>query len=255
MTADNVEVQPVTGASLNEVVERVQQISAENERLVRQLASGEDRFRRLARAVWQVQEEERRSLALELHDGVGQLLTALINHVQHSTGMDKQQADVKKAISLAESALAEVRSMSRSLRPSVLDDLGLEAALRWLIRTTAETSRLDVNLAWPDADSQPGQFTETLVFRVVQEALTNICKHARATRVDIAVTYHKNDLKVVIEDNGKGFDVREMLASSDRGFGVRGMRDRAELFGGVLAIESIPDSGTTVVLVVPDADA
>ncbi len=255
MTADKLETQIVTGASLNEIVERVRQISAENEQLVRQLASGEGRFRRLARAVWQVQEEERRNFALELHDGVGQLLTALINHIQHSAGFDNQHPDVEKAISLAESALAEVRSMSRALRPSVLDDLGLEASLRWLSRTIAETSRLDVSLSWPDAECHPGQFTETLVFRVVQEALTNIVKHAEATNVEIAVTYNNDALRVVIEDDGNGFDVGEILASSDKGFGVRGMRDRAELFGGVLAIESTPDGGTTVVLVIPDPDA
>ena len=114
---------------MEQIVERIQAISSENERLVQKLADGEFRFRHLAKAVWQVQEEERRSIALELHDGIGQILTALINHIKHSAD-DASTADNHQSVDLATTALAEVRRMSRALRPSVLDDLGLEAALR-----------------------------------------------------------------------------------------------------------------------------
>ncbi|MBT8099618.1 MAG: hypothetical protein KJO82_07700, partial [Gammaproteobacteria bacterium] len=111
--------------ALADVLNRVQQISTENEQLVRKLADGEYRFRHLARAVWRVQEEERRNIALELHDGIGQVLTALINHLQHSAGDVTEPVD-QQSVELATSALSEVRRMSRALRPSVLDDLGLE---------------------------------------------------------------------------------------------------------------------------------
>ncbi|MBT8103409.1 MAG: sensor histidine kinase [Gammaproteobacteria bacterium] len=229
------------------VMKRVQQISAENETLVQRLADGEFRFRHLAKAVWQVQEEERRSIALELHDGIGQLLTALINHLQYSAG-DTAAAESDKSIELATTALAEIRRLSRALRPSVLDDLGLEAALRWLARTTSEASDLDISLAWPDEDVTLDKLAETLVFRIVQEALTNVVKHADASRARIVVSFKDDAFQVSITDNGCGFDADAVLNASDRGFGTRGMRDRAELFGGQLAIESAPDEGTSVLL-------
>lgn len=238
-------------SALADVLNRVQQISTENEQLVRKLADGEYRFRHLARAVWRVQEEERRSIALELHDGIGQVLTALINHLQHSAG-DKADSVNEQSVELATSALSEVRRMSRALRPSVLDDLGLESALNWLARTTGEASGLDVSLQWPDDEIEVDKQTETLVFRIAQEALTNIVKHAGATRARINVGHDNRRLRVSITDNGRGFDATEILASSDRGFGARGMRDRAELFGGHLHIESASGEGTSVILELPE---
>lgn len=235
---------------MEQIVERIQAISSENERLVRQLADGEFRFRHLAKAVWQVQEEERRSIALELHDGIGQILTALINHIKHSAD-DASQADNHQSVDLATTALAEVRRMSRALRPSVLDDLGLEAALRWLIRTTSQSSGLDVELDWSDPAVDLDKQTETLVFRIVQEALTNTVKHAAASRARVVVEAGRGLLKVSITDNGVGFDAGEVLAATDRGFGARGMRDRAELFGGHLHVESEPGAGTSLLLELP----
>lgn len=243
-----------TGSSkgLDEVLERVQQISAENERLAQRLADGEFRFRHLAKAVWQVQEEERRSIALELHDGIGQLLTALINHLQHSAG-DETDAEKGESIQLASTALTEIRRLSRALRPSVLDDLGLEAALKWLIRTTGEASGLDISLSWPNDQIDLDKETETLVFRIVQEALTNIVKHADASRARIIGRHERGRLQVSISDNGHGFNAQAVLAASDSGFGARGMRDRAELFGGRLTIESEAGDGTSVTLDIPES--
>ena len=232
------------------IVERIRAISTENERLVQQLADGEYRFRHLAKAVWQVQEEERRSIALELHDGIGQILTALINHIKHSAD-DASQADNHQSVDLATTALAEVRRMSRALRPSVLDDLGLEAALRWLVRTTSEASGLDIELAWNEPAVELDRQSETLVFRIVQEALTNTVKHAEASRARVVVEAGDSMLYVSISDNGIGFDADEVLSASDRGFGARGMRDRAELFGGRLQVESEPGGGTTLLLELP----
>lgn len=232
-------------------MQRIERISAENAQLTRRLADGEFRFRQLAKAVWQVQEEERRALALELHDGVGQVLTALINHLQHTAG-DNGNGSQEEAVELASSALAEIRRLSRALRPSVLDDLGLEAALRWLVRTTAESSGLDVELVWPDDDVALDKESETLVFRIMQEAVTNIVKHADASRARIVARHAGGRFEVSVVDNGCGFDAAAALAASDQGFGTRGMRDRADLFGGQLNIESAPGEGTTVTLVLPE---
>ncbi|NNF40985.1 MAG: sensor histidine kinase [Woeseiaceae bacterium] len=250
MRTDTKQQDASAAPKLGEIVERVQAISAENEKLVRQLADGEHRFRHLAKAVWQVQEEERRSIALELHDGLGQVLTALINHIQHSAG-DATDDDNEQSIMLATTALTEVRRMARALRPSALDDLGLAAALRMLARTTCESSGLDVSIGWPDEDVDLDKQSETLVFRIVQEALTNAVKHAEASRVRVIVDRGPAMLKVSITDNGLGFDAKSVLGESDKGFGARGMRDRAELFGGRLSIESEPGEGTSVLLQLP----
>lgn len=236
--------------TLGDIVARVQQISAENEELVRRLADGEFRFRKLAKAVWRVQEEERRSIALDLHDGLGQVLTALINHLQHP-GNGDAPAD-EQAVVLATSALREVRRISRALRPSVLDDLGLDAALRWLVRTTGEAGDIDIELRCPEGGITLDTESETLIFRVVQEALTNTVKHAGASRARVAVERADGRLRISITDNGCGFDAAAELAATDRGFGARGMRDRAELFGGRLTIASASNEGTSVVLELPE---
>lgn len=241
-------------SSLGDIVQRVQQISDENEALMRQLENGEFRFRKLAKAVWRVQEEERRNIALELHDGIGQVLTALINHLQHSAGAQEGGED-NESVKFAKSALTEVRRMSRALRPSVLDDLGLVAALRWLARTTSESSGLDVILELGDEEPELDPQTETLVFRIVQESLTNTIKHAGATRSRVVLHCLDGKLEVSISDNGKGFDTGQALRAGENGFGVRGMRDRAELFGGKLDVKSTPDEGTLVILTLPEADA
>lgn len=240
--------------SLVAILDQLQDIAADNEKLAQQLAEGEYRFRRLAKAVWQVQEEERRTFALELHDGIGQLLTALINHLKHA-GDEATEEDARKSVELATTALAEVRRLSRALRPSVLDDLGLHAALRWLTRTTSEASGLDVSLDWPDETPELDEESETLVFRIVQEALTNVVKHAGATRARILIGREDGRLRVSIMDNGRGFDADAVMSATDRGFGARGMRDRAELFGGKLGIRSAPNEGTSVTLDLPDTIA
>ncbi|MBT8084541.1 MAG: sensor histidine kinase [Woeseia sp.] len=238
-------------SSLGDIVLRVQQMSAENEELVKQLANGEFRFRRLAKAVWRVQEEERRNIALELHDGIGQVLTALINQLQHATYQETTGAG-SDSVELAKSALSEVRRMSRALRPSVLDDLGLVAALKWLGRTTGESSGLEVMLEVTEEELNLDPQTETLVFRIVQEALTNIIKHAGATRSRVVLGTNNGALQVAISDNGKGFDASGVLGVAENGFGVRGMRDRAELFGGKLDVKSAPNEGTLVTLTLPE---
>lgn len=247
MKADGTSRRRQGPSPLDEIMQRVQEISRENERLVRQLAQGEYRFRRLAKAVWRVQEEERRNIALELHDGLGQVLTALINDLEH--GMSENgRTDGNTPVKLAKTALSEVRRMSRALRPSVLDDLGLVAALRWLARTTSESSGLEVSLDLADEELAIDRQVETLVFRIVQEALTNVVKHARATRARIVIGMNDGVLEASVSDNGCGFDAEPHVRGSENGFGVRGMRDRAELFGGQLDVSSAAGEGTLVLL-------
>ena len=233
-----------------EISEQVARITAENARLLDRLIETERRFRRISRGVLRVQEEERAKISRDLHDGIGQSLTALkiqLELMEQEAG--KAQAALAPRIGavreLAESCLSEVREMARLLRPQMLDDLGLEPTLRWLARTVEErtgvAAELDLELGDPvDPDA------ETLVFRLVQEALTNIVKHAGVRRARVRVKASPESILLTVEDEGAGFDAAAVLAGTEeeKGFGVRAMRDRVQSFNGRFQIESSP--GRTV---------
>jgi two-component system sensor histidine kinase UhpB len=237
--------------SVEEVFARVRAISRENERILSDLVAGERRFRRLAQAVWRVQEEERRRLARELHDGIGQTLTALKNHL---TWLQRQALDgapsdeIEQAVHLASEALDDTRELSRLLRPPVLDDLGLAPALRWLGRTVSKRFAITVDVEAAEPEVRPARELETVVFRIAQEALTNAAKHAAASRVSVTLAGGPAEIELTVRDDGKGFEVDATLSEVDdrTGIGLRGMRDRVELFGGRLAIRSTPSQGTVL---------
>jgi len=246
--------EPAALSGMDDVARQVKAISEENDRLFRRLLEGEQHFRRLAKAVWKVQEEERRRLALELHDGIGQTLTALKNYLQQQRARctDPQMlAGIDAAFALAATALHDTRELSRLLRPPVLDDLGLQAALQWLARIQRERAGLDVTVKWElDVERLDSQL-ETLVFRAVQEALTNAARHADTASARVSVGERAGNLQVLIEDEGKGFDTTSAFQSGGDGFGLRGLRDRVELFGGRVGIASEIGKGTTVRFVLP----
>jgi two-component system sensor histidine kinase UhpB len=240
----------------------LREIARENERLFREVSEGEKRFRRLARSVWSVQEDERRRLALELHDGIGQTLTAVRYQLERlrrpGTAAEAPPAGaIEELIATVSGALDEMRQLARRLRPAVLDDLGLEPALRWLARNAKPWFGLDVDLHVSGLAERLDAEIETLAFRVVQEALTNVSRHsgAQAARVDVVGNGHA--LSVRVRDDGRGFDARAVLAgdAGEAGVGLRGIRDRVALFGGALTIDAAPGAGTTVSFSVPLADA
>lgn len=220
-------------------------LRAENARLFAELAAVERRFRRIGQRMWAVQEDERRRLARELHDQLGQVLTALIHRLEQPGG-DARAA----AMELARHALADVRKLSRLLRPPVLDDLGLAAALNWLGRSTREDTGLSVSVAADDLDVRDPA-VETMLFRVAQEAVTNAVKHAAARRVVITFARAGDRAELRVRDDGSGFEP----ATVERGLGLAGMRDRVAVHGGALAVASSPGRGTTVTVAVPLAPA
>jgi signal transduction histidine kinase len=242
-----------------DLLARVRHIARENERLFEELLAAEQRYRGLARAVWQVQEEERRRLARDLHDGLGQTLTALKNHLERlaerSAGDGSGEPVTKgltAAVELAAAALADAREMSRLLRPPILDDLGLVPALRWLARTLEERTGLAVTVAGAEEhDERLEPELETLVFRAVQEALTNALKHSGSRAAVVELDLGGPTIRVRVADRGAGFDPDETLAGPATGAGLTGMRDRVGLFGGRLTVASSPGLGTEIVLEVP----
>lgn len=244
---------------VRQLVGRVRRINRENERLFRELARSEGRFRSLARGVWKVQEDERRRFARELHDGIGQLLTALKHRLdvglrEAGDGASEVRSLLEDCSYLADQALRDTRELSRLLRPQVLDDLGLEPALRWLVRTLRERAGLDTDLVVDELDERLDPELETLVFRVVQEALSNVLKHADTDQARVALRHQGDRLSLEIADRGRGFDPSRRDGEGELGSGLAGIRDRVELFGGRVAVDSQPGKGTRIHADVPVAD-
>ena len=221
--------------------------------LIERLQKGQDYFQHLARSVWRVQEDERRRLAHELHDGIGHSLTALIHLVAQATDAlgerpDEARDRLARARDVAQSTLKDTRDLSRLLRPQILDDLGLEPALRWLARTYQDDHRLAVSLEFDQPFPEVDGDLSTLIFRVTQESLSNIAKHAAATHVNVSLRRRSIYLTLAIRDDGAGCDPEAAFAASSQGrsSGLGGMRDRVRLFGGKLRLDSKPGEGSTV---------
>jgi signal transduction histidine kinase len=238
---------------MNQQPDGFEQLRLQYQRLLQRLESNEREFRRLGRSVWRVQEDERRRVARELHDGIGQNLTALKHRlVQLGDGLAPQQrAQLDAAIALCGEALEDTRHLSRLLRPPILDDLGLEPALRALARSLGESASLDItveieNLPLLDDDLQ------TLLFRVAQEALNNAAKHAQARTVLLRLVARGGLLQLQVADDGRGCDPEALRAG---GSGLSGMRERLRLYEGSLELHSTPGTGTRLRAVVPLSSA
>lgn len=235
---------------------QISRIRHENRALFERLIQGEKRFRSLAKAVWMVQEEERRALARELHDGIGQTLTALKNQLERQVLKCEDESlgtGLKDSVGLAKMALDDTRELSRLLRPAVLDDLGLDAAIRWLCRTLSKRADIAIEVDCNLGSGRLDPDIETMIFRVVQESLNNVIKHAGTDQADVDVNAIGPVLNVRITDSGAGFDVDKAVqaAAESKSLGLRGMRDRVELFGGQFSIRSHPGSGCEVELTIP----
>ncbi len=221
----------------------------------------QDELRDYASLITRVQEEERRRLARELHDDTAQALIAL------SLGLDglgrvmnKHQLPAKDVQwfaslqNLADSTLEGVRRACRDLRPSVLDDLGLRAALEWLSDSSAARG-VPCTFTCTGTPQPTSSEAEIAIFRIVQEALSNIWRHSQATQAVIEVHYWPTLLKITVSDNGHGFAPEEQdlisIANSSRGLGLLGMRERAILIDASLSILSSPAQGCTVTLTLP----
>ena len=229
-------------------------LRAQYQRLLQRVENNEREFRRLGRSVWRVQEDERRRLARELHDGIGQNLTALKHRlVQLGDGIAPQQRiQLDAAIALCGEALEDTRELSRLLRPPILDDLGLEPALRALARSLGESARIEVSVEIDPLPALDGEL-QTLLFRVAQEALTNAAKHAQAHTVLLRATARGGFLHLLVADDGRGCDAERALVSG--GSGLSGMRERLRLYDGRLELSSTPGTGTRLRAVVPLGDA
>ena len=235
---------------MTQQTEGFEQLRAQYQRLLQRLENNEREFRRLGRSVWRVQEDERRRLARELHDGIGQNLTALKHRlVQLGDGLAPQQrAQLDAAIALCGDALEDTRHLSRLLRPPILDDLGLEPALRALARSLGEPAAMEVTVEIEDLPPLDDDL-QTLLFRVAQEALNNAAKHAGARTVLLRLIARGGLLQLQIADDGRGCNPDAALRAG--GSGLSGMRERLRLYEGSLELHAAPGMGTRLRAVVP----
>jgi two-component system, NarL family, sensor histidine kinase DevS len=205
------------------------------------------------RRVVEGQELERRRLARELHDETGQALTSILlglKHVEEASSPETARAAAAELREQIVDTLQNVRRLAVELRPSALDDFGLAPALERLAEAFGEQSGITVDIETNVHSERLDPEIETALYRIVQEALTNVAKHAEATRVSIVVTRRGSSVTAVIEDDGQGFGAG---GGTGDGLGLVGMKERVGLLGGRLALESTEGAGTTVVAEVPVA--
>jgi signal transduction histidine kinase len=225
------------------------------EQFAARAATAVDLSRRVARdslrRVVAGQELERQRLARELHDETGQALTSILlglKAVEEARDAAEMHSAAEGLRELVVATLREVRRLAVELRPKALDDFGLVAALERLVQTFSEATTIGVELETTLGEERLPPEVETTLYRIVQEALTNIVKHARARRVSILLMRREGTAMAVIEDDGEGFDPG---AVQEDGLGLLGIRERVELLEGRLRVESSPGSGTTLAVEVP----
>lgn len=210
----------------------------------------EQQLRELSARVIRAQEDERRHLSRELHDDVGQMLTGLRLELgaleRFRADPDQFRPHHQEAKELTEQTMRMVRNLAVGLRPSLLDDLGLAPALEAQVRdfNRRGSSRAQLDITGPTADLPEAH--RTCVYRLLQEALTNCARHARARQVRVQLTASPSRLALTVEDNGAGFDV-----SRRRGLGLIGMEERVRELGGRLVVESVPGAGTRLRAEIP----
>jgi signal transduction histidine kinase len=216
--------------------------SIEQTRATSELAEKREQLQALSRKLIEAQETERRAVARELHDDFGQVLTALKLNLQRHEG------DQSESIELVDGAIERMRDLAQDLRPPLLDELGLEASLRWYVEREARRAGLEFDLALEPLEKRPPPSLETTCFRVAQEALTNVIRHAQAARVEVWLRVEGDQLQLTVRDEGKGFDVAAARRRAARGGsqGLLGMQERVGLAGGELEIDSAKGRGTTV---------
>lgn len=219
----------------------------------RRAEEAEHELRRLSQQLVRAQEAERRSLSRELHDEIGQQLTALrveISNLGRVPSDDREQfrSRLKETKALAEQIMRTIRDLAMGLRPSMLDDLGLAPAIEWQARQFSRRTSVAAHVDISGSLEHLSDIERTTLFRIVQEALTNITKHARATEVRITLSATDDGVRLCVTDNGRGMDAS---AARGHGLGLVGIEERARELHAEFHIDSAPGLGTTVDILIP----
>ncbi len=243
----------IKGQITSHLLERSIRYSLQQKKAEEELRESQNQLRRLSAQLLSVQENERKRIAGELHDSVGQCLSAVKFSVESAIHQISRGNPLPGALNavipLVQRAMEEVRRIMTDLRPSILDDLGIIVTIGWFCREfkkVYESIQVDLDLA-VEEDDVPDAL-KIVVFRIIQESFHNAAKHSNAERIRVALTKDGSTLKLSITDNGRGFDVGRALTRqvSGRGFGLTSMRERTELAGGRFAITSERGKGTAI---------
>jgi signal transduction histidine kinase len=211
-----------------------------------QLRASRERQQFLARKLVKVQEDERRSLARELHDEVGQMLTGLQFTIKSamSQSNEEQRNKLDQAQIIVTAIISQIRELSINLRPSLLDDLGILPTLEWYFNRYEAKTGITVNFKHENLGQRYNTDFETAAFRIVQEALTNVARYAETVTVDVKMVVRGSVMDIEIRDEGRGFDPAAL--GRNQSLGIEGMRERAYVLGGLLEIQSEPGEGTRI---------
>ena len=241
--------------NLNEELDkRVQERTGQLAQAYRDLRISFEQLRALASRLQEVREEERTSIAREIHDELGQALTALKMDVvwlmqRLPEGSKPWLAKTDSMLKLIDNTISAVRRIAAELRPGMLDDLGLVAAIEWQAQEFQGRTGVECQVLLPTDDVALDEEHSTAVFRIFQETLTNIARHANATRVSVKLERTAQEIVLEVQDNGKGLE--EAAVFSTRSLGLLGMKERALLLGGGLEVHGSQGKGTTVTLRIP----
>ena len=206
------------------------------------------------KAIIEAEEKERRRIAQDLHDGIGQLLSAaklnlsnLDSNIPNQTV--EQKSAMQNALSLVDDSVKEVRAVSHNMMPNTLIKLGLASAVREFITKLGNAPTLKAELEIVGLDTRLDNQIEIVLYRVIQEVVNNIIKHAKASQISMQLIRHDNELNIIIEDNGIGFDTNKL--DSFKGIGIKGIQTRIEFLNGTVDFDSSLGRGTTVIIDVP----
>ena len=231
---------------IRDITERIR--SEEN------VQKAEDRLRFLTRRLIDTREDECKRISLELHDAMGQALTAIgfnLSNLRNDIS-DSCQELLDDTVSIVDNMSTQVRNLSLDLRPSMLDDLGLIPTLRWFLNSFTRRTKIKTKLETVEFDEYRNENLEITIYRIVQEALNNVAKHAEAKNVEIFLKREITRITGFIQDDGKGFDINKIFeASGEKHIGLISMKERISILGGTLMIQSDKDQGTRINVEIP----
>ncbi len=227
----------------------------ERKRAERALQESEEQLRFLSSQLLKAQENERKRIAQELHDGIGQILSAIkfgvedtLNRLGKNASLEAVD-ELEVVIPVIQNGMEEVRRICLDLRPSILDDLGILATISWFCREFQMIySNIHIEQQIDIQEEEVPEMLKIVIYRIVQEALNNIAKHSKANQVSLTLKRSNHTIKLCVEDNGLGFDLVDARSkdNSKRGLGLASMKERTEFSGGSFAIKSLPGKGSAI---------
>lgn len=241
-------------SAFDQMAERLEQRQAERDRAEREIRNSRERLRNLSAHLQSVREEERTRMAREIHDELGQGLTALKMDVSwlNRRFLEEDAAFKKKLTSMEEvidRTIQTVQKLSGELRPGILDDLGLAAAIEWQAEEFQNRTGIECDVSLSPEETVLNREQSTTMFRIFQETLTNVIRHARATKVEVRLEQRTGSIVLEVTDNGRG--ITEAEISDPKSFGLVGMRERVDFIGGEVTIVGTPNKGTRITVTLP----